>query len=51
MTNAAITPGIQPQRVRINTITMEPQPWSMTASGGKRMDRITRKSDMQVPVY
>jgi len=32
-----MTPGIQPQRVRIKTRRMAPQPLSMTASGGKRM--------------
>jgi len=43
ITNAAITPGIQPQRVNRNTITTEPQPLSMTESGGKITAKITRK--------
>jgi hypothetical protein len=41
ITSAAITPGTQPQIVRIKTIMMEPQPLSMTASGGNKMDRRT----------
>ena len=41
-----MTPGIQPQRVRIRTINTEPQPLSITASGGKMMERITRNTDM-----
>lgn len=36
MTRAASTPGTQPQPVRIKTIRKEPQPWSMTDSGGRR---------------
>lgn len=43
MTRAAITPGTQPQRVSRNTITIEPHPLSMTARGGKMIERITRK--------
>ena len=39
--SAAITPGIQPKIVSINTIKIEPQPLSMTANGGNKMDRIT----------
>jgi hypothetical protein len=41
MIRAAITPGIHPMSVRIKTIRIEPQPLSMTASGGKRTDNIT----------
>ncbi len=41
-----MTPGIQPQRVRIRTISTEPQPLSMTANGGKIMESITRNIDM-----
>jgi hypothetical protein len=41
MIKAAITPGIHPKRVSINTIKIDPQPLSMTASGGKRIDNIT----------
>ena len=44
MTNAAITPGTQPQRVRRNTMITDPQPWSITASGGKKIDNKTRKT-------
>ncbi|MEX2590098.1 MAG: hypothetical protein WD334_07815 [Chitinophagales bacterium] len=40
--NAANTPGIQPIMVRIKTITIEPQPWSYTASGGNKIENITR---------
>ena len=39
--SAAITPGTQPQRVRISTMIMEPQPRSMTDRGGNRMASIT----------
>jgi hypothetical protein len=46
MTNAAITPGIHPARVSKNTIRTDPQPWSMTASGGKMMQMRTLKSDI-----
>ena len=38
---AAITPGIQPQIVKINTIRIDPQPLSITAKGGKRIDSNT----------
>ena len=41
MISAAITPGIHPQMVRIKTIKMEPQPLSMTARGGNKIDRRT----------
>ncbi len=40
--NAPITPGIQPQHVRINTINTEPHPRSITANGGKIMANMTR---------
>jgi len=43
ITNAAITPGIQPNSVRIVVIMIDPQPLSRTASGGKMIHRITRK--------
>jgi len=46
MINAPITPGIQPHRVRINTISNEPQPLSKTARGGKIMQRSTRQIDI-----
>ncbi len=41
--SAAITPGIHPQMVNINTIKIEPQPLSMTANGGNRIARSTRQ--------
>ncbi len=44
--NAPITPGTQVQRVRRNTIITEPHPLSITARGGKIMQRITRQSDI-----
>ncbi len=43
---APITPGTQAQRVRRNTIITEPHPLSITARGGKIMQRITRKRDI-----
>lgn len=41
ITNAAITPGTQPQTHKINTINIEPQPLSKTAKGGQIIDSIT----------
>jgi len=41
MIKAAITPGIQPHTVKINTITMEPHPLSITAKGGNKIDNNT----------
>lgn len=41
MISAAITPGTQPKSVSISTIRIEPQPLSITARGGKRIDNIT----------
>lgn len=46
MTRAPITPGTQPHRVKIVTMSTEPQPRSMTASGGKMMDSNTLKQDI-----
>jgi phosphopantothenate synthetase len=43
MTKAAIVPGTQPQSVKIKTITIDQQPLSKTAKGGKMIDNITRK--------
>jgi len=43
MTNAAITPGTQPARVRRKTIIIEPHPLSRTAKGGNRIDKSTRQ--------
>jgi len=47
MTNAAITPGTQPHKVKMNTIKIEPHPWSRTAIGGNRIDNNTRKKLIQ----
>jgi len=44
--NAAMTPGTQPQSVSRNTMSIEPQPRSNTAKGGKRMERRTWRQDM-----
>ena len=43
MIKAAITPGIQPSKVRMATNRMEPQPSSKTANGGKMIANITLK--------
>ncbi len=40
---AAITPGTQPNKVRIRTIKIEPHPLSYTARGGNKTERITRQ--------
>ena len=48
MINAAMTPGTQPQSVSRNTMSIEPQPRSITASGGKIMARMTWRQDMVV---
>lgn len=40
---AAITPGIHPKRVRIKTIKIEPQPLSITARGGNKIESRTRQ--------
>ena len=44
--SAAMTPGTQPQSVSKNTISIEPQPRSITAKGGKIMARMTWRQDM-----
>jgi hypothetical protein len=41
MTKAAITPGTQPQSHNKKTITIDPQPLSITASGGQMIESIT----------
>jgi hypothetical protein len=43
MTNAAITPGTQPQSHNKKTIKIEPQPLSKTAKGGQIMESKTRQ--------
>lgn len=49
MINAAITPGTQPIRVNIVTMTIDPQPLSMTASGGKIIQRRTLQQLIFIP--
>jgi len=46
ITKAAITPGTQPIKVSIKTIITEPQPLSITAKGGKIIQRMTRPMDI-----
>jgi len=43
----AITPGIQPQIVRIRTSKMAPQPLSNTASGGQIMQMMA----LRIPMF
>lgn len=43
ITNAAITPGTQPQSHSKKVIKIEPQPLSNTAKGGQIIDNITRQ--------
>ena len=51
MINAAMTPGTQPQSVSRNTMSIDPQPRSITASGGKIMARMTWRQDMVVFLF
>ena len=44
--NAPITPGTQPQSVKRHTITNDPQPLSITASGGKKIQTMARRIPM-----
>lgn len=44
ITSAAMTPGIHPQRVNKKTMRIEPQPLSMTDSGGNTMANKTLKT-------
>lgn len=44
--SAPITPGTHAQSVRRKTITIDPQPLSITAKGGKMIQRITRQIDI-----
>lgn len=39
-------PGIQPHKVRIKTINIEPHPLSNTAKGGNNMDKMTLNNDI-----
>lgn len=41
--NAAITPGTQPAKVNKKTIKIEPQPLSITESGGNTIAKIARR--------
>ncbi len=43
-----MTPGTQPQSVSRSTMSIDPQPRSITASGGKMMARITWRQDIYV---
>jgi hypothetical protein len=43
MIRAEITSGTQPKVVRIKTMSIDPQPLSRTASGGKMIDSKTRQ--------
>lgn len=49
--NAAITPGTQPHSVRRSVIRNEPQPWSITAKGGKNIASKTRNNDIARGIY
>ena len=44
---AAITPGIQPQQVRMKTSRMAPQPLSRTARGGQMMQMMA----LMIPMF
>ena len=43
ITKEAIIPGTQPHKVSKKTMIIEPQPWSITARGGKIIDKSTRQ--------
>ena len=46
ITKAAITPGIHPQSVSKKTIKILPQPLSITAKGGNKIESKTLKNPM-----
>ena len=48
ITNAAITPGTQPQSHNKNTIKTDPQPLPITDNGGKKIAKITRQKLMMI---
>jgi len=49
ITNAAITPGTHPHKVKIKTIKTEPHPLSKTEKGGKIIDNKTlQKLKLQI---
>ena len=47
ITNAAITPGTQPQSHKINTIRIDPQPLSKTDKGGHIIESRTLQKLIQ----
>jgi len=53
--SAAITPGIQPHKVNIKTIIIDPHPLSRTANGGNNIDKITLQilidTNLQLIIY
>jgi hypothetical protein len=51
ITKAAITPGTQPQSHNKNTMKIEPQPLSMTASGGQIIESRTLQKLMAIVIY
>ena len=51
MMSAPMTPGIQPKQVRIKTIVIDPQPRSITASGGKIIANKTWRQDIVYSVF
>lgn len=48
MIKAAITPGTQPQIHNMVTMIIEPQPLSMIANGGHKIDRMTLQILMMI---
>ena len=51
MMSAPMTPGIQPKQVRIKTIVIDPQPRSITASGGTIIANSTCRQDIVYSVF
>ena len=51
ITNAAMVPGIQPNKVKIATMAMLPSPLSRTASGGRIKQRMTRMHPITELLY
>ena len=43
-------PGTQPQSVRTKTMSIDPQPWSITAKGGKIMASMAWRQDIVINV-
>lgn len=48
ITSAAITPGTQPQSHNKKTMTMDPQPLSITAIGGQKIESNTLQILMMI---